>query len=105
MASLLVSREFSYRVSATYLAVVRPLSRHLEVQILLQVPLLGFGVERELVVLVVLFDEVLKDGARLPDGDARVWVLDGGDTAIGVDLHKRLSLGVGGFNLSSHVSV
>lgn len=74
-------------------------------QILLQVPLLGLGVERELVVLVVLFDEVLEDGARFPDGDARVWVLDGGDTAIGVDLDKRLSLRVGDFDLSSHVSV
>lgn len=84
MVYLLVSREFSYRVSATYLAVVRALARHLEVQILLQVPLFGLGIEGELVILVVLFDEVLEDGARLPDGDARVWVLDSGDAAIGV---------------------
>lgn len=56
-------------------------------------------------VLVVLFDEVLKDGARLPDCDACVWILDGGDSAVGVDLDKRLSLRVGGFDLSSPVSV
>ena len=34
---------------------------------------------------VVVLDEVLEDGAGLPESDARVRVLDGGDAAVGVD--------------------
>lgn len=78
------------------LAVVRTLAGHLEVEVLLKVPLLGAGGDVELVLLVVGLDEVLGDGARLPqDNVVVVGVLDGGQTAVGVDLDESLGLRVG----------
>ena len=47
---------------------------------------------RDLVVLVVILDQVLEDGARLPESDTCIWVFNGRDTAIGVDVDIRLLL-------------
>lgn len=78
------------------LAVVRTLAGHLELEVLLKVPLLGVGGNVELVLLVVGLDEVLSDGAGLPQDDVVVvGVLDGGQTAVGVNLDESLGLGVG----------
>lgn len=68
------------------LAKVRALPGHLEVQELLEVVLFRKAGDAELVILVVRVDEVLQDGARLPQGDARVGVFDGGCAAVGVDV-------------------
>jgi len=68
------------------LAVVRTLPAGLEEEPLLGVVGLGrAGSETQLVRLVVALDEVLDDGAGLPEGDARVGVVDGGEPAVGVD--------------------
>lgn len=48
---------------------------------MLNLELLGDGVVRQLVGLVIGLDEVFDDGTRFPEGDVRVWVLDGGDAA------------------------
>lgn len=78
------------------LAVVRTLAGHLELEVLLEVPLLGVGGDVDLVLLVVGLHEVLGDGARLPQDDVVVvGVLDGGQTTVGVDLDESLGLGVG----------
>lgn len=55
-------------------------------QELLEVVLFRKAGDAELVILVVRVDEVLQDGARLPQGDARVRVFDGGRAAVGVDV-------------------
>lgn len=68
------------------LAVVRSLSAGLKEQPLLRVVPLGRpGREAEPVVRVVLVDQVQQDGARLPQRDARVGVLDRGDPPVRVD--------------------
>ena len=68
------------------LPVVRALARDLEVQPLLGVVELGrSGCETQAVLRVVALDEVLEDGAGLPEGEVRVGVVDGGDAAVGVD--------------------
>lgn len=64
---------------------VRPLTGHLEVQVLLGVVLLGKGGVADLVILVVRVHQVFKDSTRLPKGNAGVRVLDGRRTTIGVD--------------------
>lgn len=77
------------------LAEVRALPAHLEVQELVaEVPLLQGAVRDAVGGGVVLFDHVLVDGARLPQRDARVGVLDRGDTPIGVDVYEGLLLDV-----------
>lgn len=77
------------------LAKVRALAGHLEVQVLLQQPLLRVSRERELVLLVVALDNVLDDGARLPQDEVVVvGVLDGRQAPVGVDLEKGRLLGV-----------
>ena len=38
----------------------------------------------EFVIFVICFNEVFDDGTGLPEYDAGVWVLDGGDTRISV---------------------
>ena len=48
----------------------------------LLVPLRGCGV-REGIGRVISLEDVLDDCARLPEFDAGVWVLDGGDAAVG----------------------
>lgn len=48
------------------LAVIRALSGHLEVQVLLDVVLFGESGNVELVLLVVRVDEVFEDGAGFP---------------------------------------
>lgn len=74
---------------------VRALAGYLEVQ-----PLLRFEVlfrargEADLVLLVVGFDHVFDYGARLPQGDARIGVLNCRHTAIGVDRLVRFLLHV-----------
>lgn len=45
----------------------------------------GAAGETEPVVFVVCFDEVFDDGAGFPQGESGVWVVDGGQTTIGVD--------------------
>lgn len=74
---------------------VRPLARHLEVQVLLGVVLLGEGGVADLVVLVVCVHQVLKDSTRLPQGDAGVRVFNGRGATIGVDLSVGLALDIG----------
>ena len=68
------------------LPVVGALARDLEVEPLLRVVVLGrAGRETEAMLRVVAFDEVLENGAGLPEGDVRVGIMDGGDAAIGID--------------------
>ena len=43
------------------------------------------GRETQAALRVVALDEVLEDGAGLPEGDVGVGVVDGGDAAVGVD--------------------
>lgn len=43
-------------------------------------------------VFIVLLNQVLDDGTGLPEREAGVWVLDGGDTAVGVELEEGLLL-------------
>jgi hypothetical protein len=43
---------------------------------------------------VVHLDQVLVDGARLPQGDVRVGVFNGGNAPIGVDVNEGLLLDV-----------
>lgn len=74
---------------------VGPLTRHLEVQVLLGVILLGERGVTDLVVFVVRVHQVLKDSTRLPQGNAGVWVLDGRGTTIGVDFGVGLALDIG----------
>jgi len=70
----------------TVLAVVRALPAGLEEEPLLGVVgLCRAGLEAQLALRVVALDEVLDDGARLPDGDAGVGVVDGWEPAVGVD--------------------
>lgn len=74
---------------------VRPLARHLKVQVLLGVVLLGERGVADLVVLVVRVHKVLKDSTRLPQGDAGVRVFNGRGATIGVDLSVGLALDIG----------
>lgn len=74
------------------LAKVRALAGHLKVQKLLEVVFLGKGRDVELVVLVVRVDQVLEDGARLPQCDARVGILNRGCSAVWVDTNVGLLL-------------
>lgn len=53
---------------------------------------------RELVVFVVRVDDVLNDGARLPQRDTRVRVFDRWNTSVGVDALVRIFLHVSVFN-------
>lgn len=53
---------------------------------LLQQVLLGAGSVCELVLLVVLLDEVLDNGTRLPQGDAGVGILNGGCSSVDTEL-------------------
>lgn len=86
------------------LAEVRALSRDLEVEPdesvsracssrdidgnlpLLQEVLLGSGSVGELVLLVVLIDQVLDNGTRLPEGDASVRILNGRCSSVDTEL-------------------
>lgn len=77
------------------LAEVRALPAHLEVQELVaEVPLLQGAVRDAVGGGVVLLDYVLIDCARLPERDARVGVLDRGDSPVGVDVYEGLLLDV-----------
>lgn len=73
---------------------VRPLTGHLEVQVLLGVVLLGEGGVADLVVLVIRVHQILKDRTRLPQGKAGIRVLNGRRTAIGVDFSIGLTLDI-----------
>lgn len=53
------------------------------------------GGGRDLVLGIVLADEILDDGARFPEGDARVRVLEGGEPPVGVDRDEGLVLDLG----------
>lgn len=82
------------------LAVVRALAGGLEEEPLAQMPFVGLVGRAELVVLIVLVNDVLDNGARLPeDKVVVVGVLDGGDAAVGVDLDELGALGVFDGNL------
>lgn len=64
-------------------------------KVLLQVPLISRGGGIELVLLVVRLDNVLEDGAGLPDGEVvDVGVDEGRETAVGVDLEKSFTFRV-----------
>ena len=78
------------------LSEVRALTGHLVVQPLLRFIVLfrAWG-EAEVVLLVVGFHQVFDDGARLPQRDARIRVLNCRHTAIGVDRLVRFLLHVG----------
>lgn len=68
------------------LSEIRALSRHLVVQPLLRLEILG-GASGEAngVLLIVGFDEVFDDSAGFPERDTGVGIFDGGDTAVGVE--------------------
>ncbi|OJD27763.1 hypothetical protein ACJ73_00833 [Blastomyces percursus] len=67
------------------LAEIGALAGDLEIEPLDGVSVLcSSGLEAQLVLLVVGGDEVLDDGAGFPDGDARVWVVEGREAAVGV---------------------
>ncbi len=67
------------------LAVIGALARDLEEEPLLGVVgVRGAGGEAEAVVRVVALDEVFDDGARFPEGEVGVGVVDGGEAAVGV---------------------
>ena len=75
---------------------VGALAGHLVVEPLFGIEVFGgTGSEADGVLLIVCLDQVLHDGTRLPQVDASVGVLDGGDTAVGVDLLERLLLHLG----------
>lgn len=76
------------------LAEVRALAGHLEVDELLDVPVLVGGGALEEALLVVGLDDVLDDGARLPERQVGVGVNDGGETTVGVDLDELCALGI-----------
>lgn len=77
------------------LAEVRALSAHLEVQPLVaEVALLQRAVRDVVGGGVVLFGQVLVDGAGLPERQACVRVLDGWHPAVGVDVGEGLLLNV-----------
>lgn len=83
-------------VEPNSLTIVRSLTRHLEVQVLLQVPLVRRGGGIQLVLLVVRLDKVLEDGAGLPDSEViGIGINEGRETAVGVDLEEGFVLGVG----------
>lgn len=78
------------------LAEVGALTRHLEVEPLLGVEVFrSAGFETELLLFVVGFNQVFKDSTRLPQGDSCVGILDGGNTAVGVELEEGLTLDFG----------
>ena len=54
--------------------------RTLEEKILASQVFLGLGIKVELVLGVVFFEEVLDNGAGLPESDSGVGVLNSGDT-------------------------
>lgn len=84
------------QVEPSSLTKVWPLTTHLEVKVLLQMPLVSRGSNVELVLLVVRLDEVLEDGAGLPDGKIIGVVVDDGRKAtVRVDLEEEVILGVG----------
>lgn len=74
---------------------VRSLTRHLKVQVLLSVVLLGRRGIADLVVLVVCIHQVLQDSTGLPQGDAGVRVFNGRGATVGVDLSISLALDIG----------
>lgn len=75
------------------LAEVWALAGHLEVEPLFGIEVFGgTGSEADGVLFIVCLDQVLHDGTRLPQVDSSVGVLNGGDTAVGVDLLERLLL-------------
>lgn len=84
------------------LAIVRALARHLEMEVLLDTPLVKDIGRVELVLLVIGHYKVLKNSTRLPEREARVGVDDGGKTSIGVDLEEPFLLGVFDDNLETH---
>lgn len=72
------------------------LAGHLEMEPLFGIEVVGgTGSEADGVLLIVCLDQVLHDGTRLPQVDSSVGVLDGRDTAVGVDLLERLLLHLG----------
>lgn len=77
------------------LAEVRALAAHLEVQPLVaEVAFLQRGVRDVVSGGVVLLGQVLVDGARFPERQARVRVLDGRHSAVWVDVDEGLLLDV-----------
>lgn len=68
------------------------LTGNLEPDPLLDQVLLCKRAVRDLMIFVVLFDEVLYDGPRLPEREARVRVLDGRHATVGVELEVRFLL-------------
>jgi hypothetical protein len=64
-------------VEPTRLSKVRTLARDLEEEVLVAERAILEIRERNLVLGVVLLDEVENNGAGFPNGQPRVWVLDG----------------------------
>lgn len=70
------------------LTVIRSLSGHLEVQVLLDVVLFREAGNVELVLLVVRVDQILEDGAGFPESDARIGIFNGRSAAVGIDVDE-----------------
>lgn len=64
----------------------------LEVEPLAHVEFLRKRGEGQLVFFVICLGEIFNDRTRLPERDASVRVLDGGDTTVRVDANVRLRL-------------
>lgn len=75
------------------------LTGHLEVQELLQVPLISKFSGINLVALIVRLDKVLGNGAGLPQGQTIVRIDDGGQSAVWVYFQVLLVFRVGNVNL------
>lgn len=64
----------------------RPLTTHLKVHVLLKVVLLGSVAVCQFTFLVVLIHQILDDRSGLPERDVGIWVCDGWDAAIRVNV-------------------
>lgn len=76
------------------LTVIGSLAAHLELEELVAEVAVDDIVKCEALLRVVLLDEVLVDGSRLPKGETGVRVFDGRDAAVGVDVYERRFLHV-----------
>lgn len=66
------------------------LTTHLKVRVLPKVVLLRSLAVCQFAFLVVLIDQILDDRSGLPESDAGIWVCDGWDAAVGIDVCVRL---------------
>jgi hypothetical protein len=92
-------------VEPTGLTVVRALATYLEGKPLAAEVLLLEGVIAEDMLGVVLFDNVLDDGARFPQSKACIWVLNCRSSAVWIDFMYMFEISINLMrNLSSNVA-